>query len=648
MSYIFFEKSQLVNLEFALQHELLRSNRAGGYSSTTIAGCNTRKYHGLLVVPQPWLDQDNHVLLSALDESIIQHNEAFNFGLRMYPNGNYEPKGHKYLREFTADPIPKLTYRVGGVVLTKEMLFAEADSRILIKYTLLEAHSKTTLRLKPFLAFRNVHELTRANHDANTRYEAIKNGARWQMYQGYSPLYFQLSKVNEYTHVPDWYFNVEYIREKERGFDYQEDLFAPGFFEIPLKKGESVIVSAGLEEKEPERFKQQFSAEIKKRTPRNSYENCLNNAAEQFIVKSTSKTALMAGFPWFGTWGRDTFIALPGITLTRGDEKSFKAVIDTMIQSMQGPLFPNFNRRNPEAFAAVDAPLWFFWTLQQYHSIIGKSKSAIWKAYGSTLSKILDHYRQGTVYNIHMLENGLIYAGENGQALTWMDVISHGKAITPRDGLAIEVNALWYNAVEMALDFAKAAGDKNFIDSYESLPEKIKHSFNEVFRDKENSRMADVVKDNQKDYSVRPNMLFAVSLPYSPLDDETKAFVLSTVRSELLTPRGIRSLSPKNPKYKGLLWGNQDERDHAYHQGTAFPWLIDHFAEAWLKLYGNSAIPFIEELFHNFEEVMFEGGLGSVSEVYDGDPPHEGRGAISQAWSVAALLRLNYIIQQNQ
>lgn len=648
MSYIFFEKSQLVNLEFALQHELLRSNRAGGYSSTTIAGCNTRKYHGLLVVPQPWLDQDNHVLLSALDESIIQHNEAFNFGLRMYPNGNYEPKGHKYLREFTADPIPKLTYRVGGVVLTKEMLFAEADSRILIKYSLLEAHSKTTLRLKPFLAFRNVHELTRANHDANTRYEAIKNGARWQMYQGYSPLYFQLSKANEYTHVPDWYFNVEYIREKERGFDYQEDLFAPGFFEIPLKKGESVIVSAGLEEKEPERFKQQFSAEIKKRTPRNSYENCLNNAAEQFIVKSTSKTALMAGFPWFGTWGRDTFIALPGITLTRGDEKSFKAVIDTMIQSMQGPLFPNFNRRNPEAFAAVDAPLWFFWTLQQYHSISGKSKSAIWKTYGSTLSKILDHYRQGTVYNIHMLENGLIYAGENDHALTWMDVISHGKAITPRDGLAIEVNALWYNAIEMALDFAKAAGDKNFIDSYESLPEKIKHSFKEVFWDKENSRMADVVKDNQKDYSVRPNMLFAVSLPYSPLDDETKAFVLNTVRSELLTPRGIRSLSPKNPKYKGLLWGNQDERDHAYHQGTAFPWLIDHFAEAWLKLYGNSAIPFIEELFHNFEEVMFEGGLGSVSEVYDGDPPHEGRGAISQAWSVAALLRLYYIIQQNQ
>jgi predicted glycogen debranching enzyme len=648
MSYISFEKSQLVNLEFALQHELLRSNRAGGYSSTSIAGCNTRKYHGLLVVPQPWLDQDNHVLLSALDETIIQHNEAFNFGLHMYPNGHFEPKGHKYLREFTAEPIPKITYRVGGVVLSKEMIFAQTESRIMIRYTLLDAHSKTTLRLKPFLAFRNVHELTRANYDANTKYEAIKNGARWQMYPGYSPLFFQLSKANEYTHVPDWYFNIEYIREKERGFAYQEDLLVPGFFEMPLKKGESVIVSAGLEAKEPERFKQQFSAEIKKRTPRNNFKNCLLNAAEQFIVKSSDKTTLMAGFPWFGTWGRDTFIALPGITLTRNDEKSFKAVLDTMIQSMQGPLFPNFNRRNPEAFAAVDAPLWFFWTLQQYHEISGKSKKFIWKTYGSTLIIILDNYRNGTVYNIRMLQNGLIHAGENGQALTWMDVVSKGKAVTPRDGLAVEVNALWYNAVRMALDFAAEAKDESFIKQWKNLPSIIQNAFVEVFWDAENSRMADVVKDNKKDFSVRPNMLFAVSLPFSPLGDEIKAKILNTVRSELLTTRGLRSLSPKNPKYKGILWGNQEERDHAYHQGTVFPWLIDHFAEAWLKLHGKGALPFIEELYHNFEEVMHESGLGSVSEVYDGDPPHAARGAISQAWNVAALLRLNYLIQQNQ
>lgn len=648
MSYISFEKNQLVNLEFALEQELLRSNRAGGYSSTTITGCNTRKYHGLLVVPQARLDQDNHVLLSALDETIIQHNEAFNFGLHMYPHGNYEPKGHKYLREFTAEPIPKITYRVGGVVLSKEMIFAKTESRILIRYTLLDAHSKTTLRLKPFLAFRNVHNLTRANYDANTKYQSIKNGASWQLYQNYSPLYFQISKVNDYTHVPDWYYNIEYIREKERGFPYQEDLLVPGFFELELKKGESIIVSAGLEEKEPGRFKQQFNTEIKKRIPRNNFENCLFNAAEQFIVKSTDKTALMAGFPWFGTWGRDTFIALPGITLTRNDEQSFKAVLNTMTNSMQGPFFPNFNRKNPETYAAVDAPLWFFWTLQQYHIIGGKSKKIIWKDYGKILTNILNTFREGTVNNIHMLENGLLYAGNNGQALTWMDVVSNGKAITARDGLAVEVNALWYNAIRMALDFAADAGDKKFVEQWESLPMLIQKSFVEVFWDAEKSRMADVVKDNKADYSVRPNMLLAVSLPYSPLNDETKSAILNTVRSELLTTRGLRSLSPKNPKYKGILWGNQEERDQAYHQGTVFPWLIDHFAEAWLNLQGKSALTFVKELYHNFEEVMYVRGLGTISEVYDGDPPHEGRGAISQAWNVAALLRLRFIIQQNQ
>lgn len=247
-----------------------------------------------------------------------------------------------------------------------------------------------------------------------------------------------------------------------------------------------------------------------------------------------------------------------------------------------------------------------------------------------------------------MLENGLLYAGNNGQALTWMDVVSNGKAITARDGLAVEVNALWYNAIRMALDFAADAGDKKIVEQWESLPMLIQKSFVEVFWDAEKSRMADVVKDNKADYSVRPNMLLAVSLPYSPLNDETKSAILNTVRSELLTTRGLRSLSPKNPKYKGILWGNQEERDQAYHQGTVFPWLIDHFAEAWLNLQGKSALTFVKELYHNFEEVMYVRGLGTISEVYDGDPPHEGRGAISQAWNVAALLRLRFIIQQNQ
>lgn len=644
MSYISFNKSQLVNLEFALKRELLRSNRSGGYSSTTISGCNTRKYHGLLVVPQPWLDHNNHVLLSAIDESIVQHDEQFNFGVRMYPNGKYEPKGHKYLREFVAEPIPKLIYRVGGVVLSKEMIFAENESRILIKYTLLEATSETKLKLKPFLAFRNVHQLTRSNLNANTKYEPTRNGVSWQMYGGYSRLFVQLSKDVDYTHVPDWYYNVEYIREKERGFPFQEDLFVPGFFEMTIKKGESIIVSAGLEEKDPASFKRQFNKEINKRIPRNNFENCLINSAEQFIVKNGSRTEIMAGFPWFGTWGRDTFIALPGITLVKKDETTFKAVIDTMISTMKGPLFPNIGQNNQPDYAAVDSPLWLFWSLQQYHRIAGKDLAAIWKAYKKVLISIIDNFVHGADYNIKMLDNGLLYAGGTGLALTWMDVVSHGKPVTPRSGLAVEVNALWYNAIKFSLQMAEAAGDRKFVKQWRTLPEMIQTAFTEVFWSEKHGYLADCVNGETKDFSVRPNMLFAVSLTSDLISEEKQMQVMQVVKSELLTERGLRTLSPKNPNYKGVMEGDQKQRDMAYHQGTVFPWLIDHFAEGWLRLYGKGSLSFIEYIYENFESEMLEAGIGSISEVYDGDPPHEAKGAISQAWSVSALLRLNYLI----
>lgn len=645
MSYIAFDKTQLINLEFSLNRELLRSNRSGAYSSTTIAGCNTRKYHGLLVVPQPWLDHNNHVLLSSIDETIIQHNEAFNFGVRMYPHGHYNPKGHKYLRAFTGEPIPKITYRVGGVVLSKEMIFAENEARILIRYTLEEAHSKTILRLKPFLAFRNVHKLTSANIDANNKYESCPKGISWQMYQGYSRLYVQLSKTAEYTHIPDWYYNVEYIRDHELGLPSTEDLFVPGFFDIEIKKGESIILSASIEEAKPENLKKQFTSEIKKRTPRNNYENCLINAAEQFLVKTRNKVEIMAGFPWFGTWGRDTFIALPGVTLSRGDEANFKAVIETMINYMRGPLFPNIGQDNQPDYTSADAPLWFLWSLQQYTLEKGK-QSEIWKKYKKPILSILEGYREGTDFNIRMLENGLITAGGPGMALTWMDVFNNGKAVTPRSGLAVEVNALWYNAVQYALELANAANDQAFIQEWQQWPEIIKHAFINTFWNAEKAYLADYVFEGKSDWTIRPNMLLAASMPYSMLTEEMHNAVLKRVKSELLTERGLRSLSPTHPDYKGTYIGNQHERNLAYHQGTVFPWLISHFAEAWLKLHGKSGLGLIEDLYAGFEAALFEGGLASISEVFDGDPPHESRGAISQAWSISALIKTKQLIDR--
>jgi len=645
MSYIKFDRSQLVNLEYSLDRELLRANRAGSYASSTIINCNTRKYHGMLVAPQPGIDNENHVLLSCLDESVIQMDAEFNLGIHNYPGGIYNPKGHRYIVDFETEPIPRQTYKVGGVLLTKEMIFSSSEDRMIIKYTLEDAHSPTKLRLKPFLAFRNVHQLSHENIFADKKYEKVPNGIKVRMYQGYTDLFMQLSIKNEYTHVPTWYYNIEYRKEMERGYDFQEDLYVPGFFEVEIKKGESVYFQAGTKEINPISLKRAFSAELSKRIPRNNFENCLINSAQQFIVKRGNKTEITAGFPWFGRWGRDTFIALPGLTLLTGDFKTCKGVIDTMIADLNGPLFPNVGSGNSSSYNSVDASLWFFWALQQYADF-SKSKKHIWQEYGKKMKLILDGYRKGTLYNIQMQENGLLYAGEPGKALTWMDAIVHGKPVTPRVGLAVEVNALWYNAIMFCLEVAKLADDRAFVNKWTKIAEQIPPAFINTFWNEEKGFLADYVDGEYKDWSVRPNMVFVASLPFSPVDEEIRKQVLSIVKRELLTPRGLRTLTPKNPAYKGGYSGNQADRDLAYHQGTAWPWLLGHFAEGYLKLHGRSGLSFIKSLYKGFEPVMTEHGIGTISEIYEGDPPHIARGAISQAWSVAELLRINWLIKK--
>lgn len=639
MSYIKFDKKRLVNLEYSLSRELIRSNRAGAYASKTIIGCHTRKYHGLLVVPQPALDDDNHVLLSNIDETVIQHNAEFNLGIHKYPGGVYYPKGHKYLHDFSMEPIPNAVYHVGGVVLKREMLFSQTADRFMIRYTLVDAHSPTTLRFKPFLAFRNVHRLSKANVNVNNKYEKVPNGIRMKLYPGYSFLYLQFSKKVEYTHVPDWNYNIEYQMEMERGYEYQEDLFVPGFFEVGIKKGESIVFCAGTTEIETAAIKRSFTSEITKRTPRDSFENCLLNAAQQFIVRKGKRTDVIAGFPWFGRWGRDTFIALPGLTLAVNDARLFKAVIDTMVRDMQGPLFPNFGVRHHKVYNSADASLWFIWALQHYALTLDRGPE-VWKDYGKKIIRILEGYRDNEAQGIRMMDNGLIWAEQQGVALTWMDAILNGKPVTPRYGLPVEINALWYNAIRFAMELAGANGDKKFIREWKPVADKIPEAFTKTFWYEQKSYLADYVNGDFRDVSVRPNQVIATSLPYSPLDEEKRKKVLDVVQRELLTPRGLRSLSPKNPLYKGVCHGDQKTRDEAYHQGTVWPWLLGHFVEGYLKLYGKSGLPFVNKLYRGFEEVINEHGIGTISEIYDGDPPHMARGAISQAWSVAELLRI--------
>ena len=647
MSYIKFDKDQLVNLEYSLNREFIRSNRAGSFAMTTIIGCNTRKYHGLLIAPQPRVDGGNHVLLSSLDETVIQHDSSFNLALHRYFPGIYNPKGHKYIRELVAEPIPKITYRVGGVIFTKEMLFSIEHDRVFIRYTLVDAHSPTKIKFTPFLAFRNVHSLTRANVDADTRYHKLENGIKARLYPGYSALCMQFSKNAEYTHVPHWYYNIEYLQEKERGYDYCEDLYVPGFFEIPLRKGESVVFSAGTDEINPVSLKRLFTAEIARRIPRDSFYNCLLNSAQQFIVRRGAKTEIIAGFPWFGRWGRDTFISLPGLTLSRGDHKTCKAVIDTMLSDLKGPLFPNVGSGSDSAYNSVDASLWFFWALQQYSMYTG-THNQIWKEYGRKMKLILNGYRQGTEFNIRMLPNGLLSAGEEGRALTWMDAVVHGKPVTPRMGLAVEINALWYNAIRYSMEVAGLAGDQEFIDEWNETACNFPAAFKETFWNKDKGYLCDFVSGDYKDWSVRPNQILAASLPYSPVSEQIRKLILDIAARELLTPRGLRTLSPKSHEYKGIYEGNTEERDSAYHQGTVWPWLLGHYAEAYLKIHGKGGISHINRIYSGFECVMTEHGIGSISEVYDGDPPHRPGGAPSQAWSVAELLRIACLLDEYQ
>ena len=358
-SYIHFDKSQLINLNYSLEREIIRSNRSGAYTSTTIIGCNTRKYHGSLVVPQPQIDSQNHVMLSTVHETVIQRGASFNLGIAKFP-GNYAPRGHKYLEDFNSEPIPKLTYRVGGVLLQKELILDSNRDRVMIRYTLLEAQSPTTLRVQPFLAFRGYHELQKANNHINTAYEAVNNGVRFQLYPNYDPLYLQLSKETTFISNPDWYYKLEYIQERERGYEYQEDLFVPGCLEFEISKGESVIFSAGLTDADPETRALAFEKEIERRIPRNNFENCLKNSAGQFIRNRNGEVRVIAGYPWFGWWGRDTFIAAPGLTLATGDSSTFLEVMDTMSKDLKGALFPNIGSGTYTNMTSMDAPLWFF------------------------------------------------------------------------------------------------------------------------------------------------------------------------------------------------------------------------------------------------------------------------------------------------
>ncbi|PTN07300.1 glycogen debranching enzyme N-terminal domain-containing protein [Mangrovibacterium marinum] len=638
MSYLKFDKTKLVNLEYSLNREVIRSNRSGSYMSTTIAGCNTRKYHGILISPIEGLAGDKHLLLASLDETVIQHGAEFNLGIHKYEGDHYEPKGHKYIRDFDAEYVPKTTWRVGGVVLTKERLLVENEEQALIRYTLVEANSPTTLRLKPFLAFRSIHELSKANMYADTKYIPVDKGIKMKLYEGYPFLNMQLSKQADFVPVPHWYNRIEYQKERERGFDCQEDLYVPGYFEFAIKKGESIIFSASTNAVKPGSLKAKFTKESSKRVPRTSFLNCLKNSAQQFIVRDKNEVDIIAGFPWYTGVTRQTFVALPGLTLSFDDPETFEQVIDTQLKGLKNGLFPKFTGRPEDGSASLDVSLWFFWAVQQLCRY-KKCGSSIWLKYGQQMTDILNAYKNGTDYGIRMYPNGLVGSDRTDLPLSWMDSVVDGEPVVKRLSMPVEVNALWYNAVCFALELAEVAHDSTFIEQWAPMPALIAKSFTEAFWSDEEAYLADSVNSTDKDWTVRPNMVIAAAMEYSPLDREKQKCVLSVAKQQLLTPRGLRSLSPESPDYEGIVTGSVVQRNRVIYQGAAWPWLVQFFAEAYLNVHKRGGIHVLKRMLEDFEGDMTEHCIGSISEMYNGNPPHLAKGAVSQAWSVASVTR---------
>lgn len=648
MCYLKFDKAQMTNLQDSLFKELLITNRSGAYCNTTLVGCNIRKYHGLMVVPVPELDDENHVLLSSLDETVIQHGAEFNLGLHKYQGENYSPKGHKYIVSFEWEKVPTWTYRIGGVMLKKEIAFCTNEHRLYIRYTLLQAHSATTLRLKPFLAFRSVRQWTHENGVANTGYDVVENGIRMRLYEGYPDLYMQTNVKSEFHYQPDWYRGLDYPKERERGYDATEDLLVPGYFEMPIKKGESIVFSAALTELPTAESEAAMEKEIKALDARDSFYHCLVNAAHQFNVRKDDRHYLLAGYPWFKCRARDTFIAMPGLTLSIGEVAQFEQYMDTAAVALR-----NFMNKEPISVPIYeveqpDTLLWATWCLQQYRKAV--SFQQYYEKYGELQKEIMEFILDGRHTNLFVHDNGLLYANGRDRAVTWMNAMADGRPITPRSGYIVEFNALWYNAIKFYEQTLKeAGGETNAIRAQrcEEEAEKLAVSFKETFLN-EYGYLLDYVDGKMMDWSVRPNQLFAIALDYSPLNVKERKGVLDICTKELVTPKGIRSLSPKSGGYNPMYVGKQAQRDYAYHQGTAWPWLTGFYLEAYLRVYKMSGVNYIERQLIGFEEELFYHCIGTIPELFDGNPRFSGRGAISFAMNVSGILRAIRLLEKHK
>lgn len=638
MAFLKFNKSELVNLSYSLKREIICANKTGAYCNTSIVTCNTRRYHGLLAVPIDAFGGKKHLLLSSLDESLILNGKQFNLGIHCY-GSVYEPRGHKYIIDFEADPVPKITYRVGEIVFTKSILLVPDSDQVMIRFELVNAPAKVKLLLTPFLAFRDIHALTDENPNARTEGWEIPNGMAFNLYDGFPDLNMQFNtKDVSFETAPCWYKGVTYSDEYRRGFACKEDLYVPGHFETEMKPGDAIVFSASVAMANPSGLKRKFDSFVAKAAKITTYHEQLVHCADLLKQDRGGHKMITAGFSWLYTGLlRETLEALPGLTLyANGDKAEFEEILDNLIADNQERLFHRTTQ--------VEAPLRLAGALGRYIEY-GADPKAVWKKYGPTVKGILESYLPGRRVEVAMQPNGLLWAQLDHWALSWMNTYVDGNPVTERAGYQVETNAMWFQSILFAVTMEReySPSDSTFLKEWSHILDLIRENFQTTFWNARAGYLADYVDNAGQHLEVRPNMLYALVGEDIPVEPEIAQRVLQVIDNELVTRRGIRTLSPRHSEYKGVYEGSQTDRDLAYYNGCCLTFLLGPYCEVCFKMKGAAFLNKAQWLVNGFYEDLNKHGVGAFSELYDGDPPHEPHGAISSALSTAALLEVEYL-----
>ena len=649
-----FERETWTDLEAALRREWLETNGLGGFASSTIVGLNTRRYHGLLVAAtKPPVGR--LVLLSKLEETLWIDGKSVDLSANRYP-GVIHPQGFHYLKHFCLDPFPVFTYEVEGIEIEKSVFMIHGENSAVIHYEVRknnrpEVPKDLRLEIRPLIAFRDYHGTTHENGVINPRVQEGSALASVTPYQGLPSLHLAHNAI-ELRKTGDWYRNFEYEAERERGLDFSEDLFNPFALWFDLRSRRQGSIIASTEQRDVTQAVEYRRAEITRRRKalvaspiEDGFAQSLAAASDQYLVSRDDEKTVIAGYHWFGDWGRDTMIALPGLTLPTGKYDVARIILRAFAKHVDQGMLPN---RFPDAGETpecntVDAALWFFEAARAYLAYTSDLEFVRDELY-PVFADIISWHARGTRYGIKMDPSGLLASGELGVQLTWMDAKVGNGVVTPRRGKPVEIQALWHNALCIMEDFASRFGDEAARKRYRHMAAVAQWSFNRLFWNEKLGCLYDVINGGPPDPSIRPNQIFAVSLPHSMLPRDRARSVVEKVEEHLRTPFGLRSLAPSDPQYRGRYTGAPTERDGAYHQGTVWAWLLGPFITAYIKVNGGSeeARRQAQAWLSPFESHLGEAGLGHISEIFEGDAPHRPCGCIAQAWSVAEILRAHY------